>query len=165
MFRETPLLKHRCFISQNKTKGAFKLPFVILRVQVGAIPANMTGKGKKMRKIESLTKYVISPNPGFYGGFEYDGKDIFLCNDHDTDTGYDFNVKQEIKNNILYTDITREYTRHNGLKVKEASHFEIEINEGQLLVYVEGTGFTIPEYNMCTVDDAIDIFSILKSGG
>ena len=38
-----------------------------------------------MKKIEKLDKYFITPKPRFYGGFKYDGEDIFLCDDIDTD--------------------------------------------------------------------------------
>ena len=81
-----------------------------------------------MNKIEKLDKYVITPNVGFYGGFIYDGEDIFLCDDHDVDEDYDFKVKQEIKNNILFTDLTREY-KVEEKKVKEKSHLEVEIEK------------------------------------
>ena len=115
-----------------------------------------------MKKIEKLDKYVIVPNVGFYGGFIYDGEDIFLCEDHDEDEGYDFKVKQEIKDNVLITDIEREYTMAKDKMVKETSHLEIEIEKNQLLVYVEGTGYTLPEYRMCKVDEAIEQYKILK---
>ena len=118
-----------------------------------------------MRTIEKLEKYVVMPNVGFYGGFVHDGEDIFLCEDHDVDEGYDFKVRQEIKDNVLITDLTREYTRKNDKKVKETSHQEVELEEGQLLVYVEGLGYTIPEYKMCKVEEAIDQFNILRGDG
>lgn len=114
-----------------------------------------------MKKIESLDKYVVLPNVSFYGGFIYDGEDIFLCEDHDTDEGYDFKVRQEIKNNNLITDIEREYTTAKDKKIKETSHLEVEIEKGQLLVYVEGTGYTLPEFRMCKVDEAIEQYKIL----
>ena len=115
-----------------------------------------------MEKIESLDKYVIVPNVRFYGGFIYDGEDIFLCEDHDTDEGYDFKVRQEIKNNYLVTDIEREYTTAKDKTIKETSHLEVEIEKGQLLVYVEGTGYTLPEFRMCKIDEAINQFNILR---
>ena len=115
-----------------------------------------------MKQLENLEKYVIVPNVGFYGGFVYDGEDIFLCDDRDTDEGYDFHVLQSIANDMLITDIEKEYVRSNGKKVKETAHQEVEIEKGQLLVYVEGTGFTISEYRMCLVDDAIKQYEMLK---
>ena len=115
-----------------------------------------------MKKLEKLDKYVILPNVGFYGGFVYDGQDIDLCDDHDTDEGYDFKVKQRIEGGMLITDLERSYTRKNGHMVREKSHLEVEIAAGQLLVYVEGTGFTISEYRMCQIDEAIKQYELLK---
>lgn len=115
-----------------------------------------------MKRIEMLDKYVVTPNVGFYGGFVYDGEDIFLCDDHDTDEGYDCTVRQEIRNGVMITDLVREYTTRNDKKVKETSRLEVEIEKGQLLVYVEGTGYTIPEYRMCKVDEAIGLYDILR---
>ena len=115
-----------------------------------------------MKRIETLDKYVVTPNVGFYGGFVYDGEDIFLCDDHDTDEGYDCTVRQEIRNGVMITDLAREYITRNDKKVKETSHLEVEIEKGQLLVYVEGTGYTIPEYRMCKVDEAIGLYDILR---
>lgn len=115
-----------------------------------------------MKQLDSLEKYVVVPNVGFYGGFQYDGEDIMLCDDHDTDEGYDFKVAQKIVGDVLITDIERTYERKNGKKVTEKSHQEVEIEKGQLLVYVQGIGFTIPEYRMCLVDAAIEQYKLLK---
>lgn len=115
-----------------------------------------------MKHLEHLEKHVITPNVGFYGGFVYDGEDIALCDDHDTDQGYDFKVKQIIKNNVLITDSEKTYERDNGKKVSEKIHQEVEIEKGQLLVYVEGLGFTISEHKMCLIDEAIELYKILK---
>lgn len=112
--------------------------------------------------LDNLKKYVITPNVGFYGGYVHTGDDIALCNDHDTDEGYDFEVNQRIENNVLKTITYREVIMPNGKKVKETSHMEVELEEGQLLVYVEGTGFTIPEYKMCQLDEAIKLYELLK---
>lgn len=115
-----------------------------------------------MKKIKKLEKYLITPNLGFYGGFVFDGEDIELCDDIDCEEGYKVHVKQKIVDSVLITDLEREYERNNGLKVKEKSYMEVELEEGQLLVYVQGTGFVIPEYNLCTVDEAINLINIIK---
>lgn len=115
-----------------------------------------------MKQLEKLDKYVIVPNVGFYGGFLHDGEDVELCDDHDTDEGYDFRVKQRIEKDVLITDLQRSITRKNGKRVTESSHQEVEIEKGQLLVYVQGLGFTIPEYRMCQIDEAIGQYELLK---
>lgn len=115
-----------------------------------------------MRTIEKLDKYVVTPNVGFYGGFKWDGEDIFLCSDHDTDGDYDFQVTQSIRGGVLYTDLAREYKTNNDKLVREESHLEVELEKGQLLVYVEGVGYTIPEYRMSTIEEAIGYYDILR---
>lgn len=117
-----------------------------------------------MKQLDKLEKYVVLPNVGFYGGFVYDGEDIFLCDDHDAEEGYDFTVSQRIVSDRLITDMTREYTRKNGKKVSEQSHQEVELEKEQLLVYVQGVGFTIPEYRMCRIDTAIEQYRLLEEG-
>ena len=59
-----------------------------------------------MKQLDSLEKYVVVPNVGFYGGFKYDGEDIMLCEDHDTDEGYDFKVTQKIVGDVLITELS-----------------------------------------------------------
>lgn len=130
-----------------------------------------------MEKLENLEKYVITPNVRFYGGFRYKGKDIELCDDTDKDyikvkqedgsitdkEVSSIRVQQKIINSILITDIDAEREMKNGKKIKEKSHMEIELEENQLLVYVEGQGFVIPEYNMLKIDEAIERYELLKS--
>lgn len=130
-----------------------------------------------MEKLESLEKYVITPNVRFYGGFKFEGRDIELCNDIDKDyikvkeedgsitdkEVASIRVQQKIINSILITDIDAEREMKNGKKIKEKSHMEIELEVNQLLVYVEGQGFVIPEYNMLKIDEAIERYELLKS--
>ena len=158
MCRPLPTSRQQYFTNQ---KGGFSLPlFVIARVKPGAPPGAM--KGDNMKKIEKLEKYVITPNVGFYGGYIHTGEDILLCDDHDIDEGYTFDVKQVIKGDVLITDLKRTYTRKNGKKVVENSHQEVGLEKDQLLVYVQGMGFTIPEYKMCGVKEAIGLYELLE---
>ena len=115
-----------------------------------------------MRELKRLDKYVITPNIAFYGGYIHDGEDIKLCEDHDMDDGYDLKVKQTIESDVLITELEREYTRKNGKTIKEKSYQEVEIEKGQLLIYIEGVGFTIPEYKMCKTDEAIRLYEVLE---
>lgn len=128
---------------------------------IGSIPIR-TDKGDKMNKITHLDKYILTPNISFYGGFIWNGEDIFLCDDHDEDKDYVFDVRQEIKNGILSTDLKREYATKKDKKIIEKSIMEVELEKGQLLVYVEGIGYTIPEHKMCEVEDAIEQFNVLR---
>ena len=115
-----------------------------------------------MKKLEKLEKYVITPNVNFYGGFIYDGEDIFLCDDKVEEENFKVTIKQVIENNILKTDGTKEYKTNKDKRVKESWHQEVEIDKGQLLIYVEDVGFTISEYKMVTIDGAKEIYDLLK---
>ncbi len=115
-----------------------------------------------MKQITELIKYVIVPNVRFYGGFIYEGEDMFLCDDKDKGKDFFIRVKQTIEKDILKTDIIKKYKMSNGKKVKEKSHLEIEIDKGQKLIYVEGIGYTIPEYKMVEIDEAISHYNLLK---
>nr|DAU10880.1 MAG TPA: hypothetical protein [Caudoviricetes sp.]DAV97327.1 MAG TPA: hypothetical protein [Caudoviricetes sp.] len=115
-----------------------------------------------MKQLTELTKYVITPNVRFYGGFVYDGEDIFLCDDKDEDEDFKLHIKQRIVNNILITDGEKEYQTLKGKNVKENWHQEVEIEKGQKLIYLEGQGFTLSEYKMVTIDEAKDIYELLK---
>lgn len=130
-----------------------------------------------MKKIEKLEKYVITPNTRFYGGYVYDGEDIDLCDDKYNDyenikledgtkkeiETVKINIKQKIVSGVLITDIDSNKIMANGKKVKEISHMEIELRDNELLVYIEGQGFVIPEYKMLKIDEAIERYELLKS--
>ena len=46
----------------------------------------------------------------------------FLCDDHDEDKDYVFDVRQEIKNGILSTDLKREYATKKDKKNNRKIH-------------------------------------------
>ena len=116
-----------------------------------------------MDKLESLEKYVITPNVGFYGGYKNNGKDIELCDDFEEGEGYKIHIVDKIINNILIKDVEKEYIMRNGRKVSQKEHQEIELEPEQLLIYIEGQGFVISEYIMLTIDEAIEKYKLLKS--
>lgn len=116
-----------------------------------------------MRKLERLEKYVITPNVRFYGGYIYDGKDIELCDDEENEEDYKIHIKDKIIDGYLIKDVEKEYKMKNGRKVIQKEHQEIELDENQLLIYVEGQGFVISEYLMLTIDEAIHRYELLKS--
>ena len=115
-----------------------------------------------MRKLEGLEKYVVLPNVDFYGGYKYDGEDIFLCDDCDESEERGIRITQRIESGKLISHIRKHYILRNGKKVTEDVYKETELDEGQLLVYVAEKGFVIPEYLMSTIDEAIEQYNLLK---
>lgn len=116
-----------------------------------------------IKKLESLEKYVITPNVRFYGGYVYNGEDIELCNDKDEEEGYKVHIQDKIIDGHLIKQVEQEYTMSNSKKVKQKEYQDIELEENQLLIYVEGQGFVISEYKMLTIDEAIEKYKLLKS--
>lgn len=125
----------------------------------------------EMRKLENLEKRVIYPNVNFYGTYKHDGQDIYLCNDVDEDYNEDgtkvenrIEVECYIIKNVLYTNLKREYIIRGNQRVTEESKQSVEIKEDELLIYLKGQGFIIPEYNMIPIPEAIDLYKLLING-
>ena len=129
-----------------------------------------------MRKLEKMEIFVVMPNVNPHGGYIHTGENIILCEDQDIEYENvdDENgnkkeveventiVKQMIVDNKLITNLKSKYMMRNGKWVEEETHQEIELTKGQLLIYVKGKGFVIPEYKMLKVDEAIKCFDIYK---
>ena len=119
-------------------------------------------ESSKMRQLEKLEKRVIYPDVEFYGTYIHDGRDIYLCNDTEERDKDKITVECYIKNNILTTNLKREYISRFGKKVTEKATQTVELREGELLVYIPELGFTIPEYKMITIPEAIDLYKIIN---
>ena len=121
-----------------------------------------------MRKIEMLDKYVNLPDLQFFGGFIYDGNDIDL--DKDIQCEYDSEkeigrseIIDKIENNVLKKHTEKYFTRKNGKKIKEVSDTEFEIEKGQLIIFIPGYGYAIPQYKLGTIEEAISQYETLKN--
>lgn len=120
---------------------------------------------KKMKKLEKLEKRVIYPDVQFYGAYIHTGEDIYLCDDIEEDEDTKVRIECYIKDNVLYTNIERNYKTIKGRVVNEEIHQSISIDKNEVLVYVQGSGFVVPEYNMIKISDAIELYKILENGG
>lgn len=120
---------------------------------------------EKMKKLERLEKRVIYPDVQFYGAYIHNGEDIYLCNDTTEDEDSRVNVECYIKDNVLYTNIKKHYKTMKDRIVDEEIHQSITLIENEVLVYVQENGFVVPEYNMVTIPQAIELYKILENGG
>lgn len=119
-----------------------------------------------MKKLERLEKRVIYPDVQFYGAYVHNGENIYLCNDTDElDEDSKIEIENYIKDNVLYTNIKRQYKTVKGRMVTEEVNQTITVNKGEVLVYIQGSGFVVPEYNMITIPEAIDLYKLLENGG
>ena len=120
-----------------------------------------------MNKLEKLEKVVPVPDTIFYGAYHYDGKDIELCNDTDTleenEESTFINVKDIIKDGILYKEKLLKVKQKDGRYVIEHTKKELPLNEGDMLIYIMYEGFVQTRTKMISIDKAIERYELLKS--
>lgn len=120
-----------------------------------------------MEKLETLRKVVEVPDTTFYGAYDYDGKDIELCDDEETveESGENtyIHVKDTIKDGILYKEKTLKVRRKDGRYIIEETKSELPLDKGDMLIYVMYEGFVKTRTKMITIDKAIERFELLKN--
>ena len=120
-----------------------------------------------MEKLKSLEKVVPVPDTTFYGAYYYDGKDIELCDDTETledkeESTY-INVKDTIKNGILYKEKILKVKQKDGRCIVEHTKKELPLNKGDMLIYIMYEGFVQTRTKMIAIDKAIERYELLKS--
>ena len=120
-----------------------------------------------MEKLKSLEKVVPVPDTTFYGAYYYDGKDIELCDDTETledkeESTY-INVKDIIKNGILYKEKILKVKQKHGRCIVEHTEKELPLNKGDMLIYIMYEGFVQTRTKMVAIDKAIERYELLKS--
>lgn len=120
-----------------------------------------------MKKLESLEKYVFVPNTQFYGTYFYDGEDIELHNEveeyKDDETGeleIRLTIVDKIENGIFKKYKLVEDIKNNGF---EETKREFPIKEGEMLIFVMNEGFTKTHSKLVSIDEAIDLYKLLRS--
>lgn len=120
-----------------------------------------------MNKLEKLEKVVPVPDTIFYGAYYYDGKDIELCDDTDTleenDESTFINVKDIIKDGILYKEKILKVKQKDGRYVIEHTKKELPLNKDDMLIYIMYEGFVQTRTKMISIDKAIERYELLKS--
>lgn len=102
-------------------------------------------KGKKPQK--ELIRFMIKPQY-----YQFLGLVVNKDTDID-DVTNDGKVHQTIKNNVFTTTITDE-KEIDGMKIKEKSKISIELKEGTRLIWIDGKGYVLPEYQVISVAEA-----------
>lgn len=102
-------------------------------------------KGKKPQK--ELIRFMIKPQY-----YQFLGLVVNKDTDID-DVTNDGKVHQKIKNNVFTTTITDE-KEIDGMKIKEKSKISIELKEGTRLIWIDGKGYVLPEYQVISVAEA-----------
>lgn len=71
-------------------------------------------------------------------------------------------IKQKIKGTHFITETTLETTLENGEKMKESSILEVDLNEGERLIYLPGKGYILAQEPFATIDEIVENYNYLK---
>lgn len=112
---------------------------------------------QELKPQENVEKYIIQPSVHQYLGIKVK-KDTYIVDRTKNDYG---TVTQIIKDCTLTTKIKRK-SNNFGVESKEKSELVQKIQEGTVLIWQEGTGYIIPECNVCTVKEAIESLKVIE---
>lgn len=137
--------------------------YITLKVTVGSIPAKVKGiemgekkkvfKGKKPQ--EKIERYMIKPHY-----YQFLGVTVTKDTDID-DVTEDGRVHQTIKGTKFITEI-KDKKEQDGIKIKEHSKLEIDLKEGMRLIWQDGQGYVLPEFEPKSVEEVKQDLECLK---
>lgn len=110
-------------------------------------------KGKKPQ--EKVERYMIKPQY-----YQFLGLTVNKDTDVD-DVTEDGRVHQTIKGTKFITEVKDE-REHNGAKIKEYSKLEIELKEGTRLIWQDGQGYILPDFEPKSVEEVKDDLECLN---
>lgn len=110
-------------------------------------------KGKKPQN--HVERYMIKPQY-----YQFLGLTVKKDTDVD-DVTEDGRIHQTIKGTKFITEINDE-REHNGAKIKEYSKLEIDLPEGTRLLWQDGQGYILPDFEPKTVNEIKEDLECLK---
>ena len=110
---------------------------------------------KKLKPQEKVERFMIKPHYGLFLG-------VTVTKDTDIeDETEDGKVHQTIKG-TTFTTIKRDEIEKDGMKIKEDSKLVVEVTEGTRLVWVEGQGYILPDFEVKTTKEVIEDMNCIK---
>lgn len=110
-----------------------------------------------LKKQEKVERYIIAPQTRLYLGVKVT-KETDIEDEEKTEFG---TVHQTIKDLTLTTKISRKSNAY-GIETEEKSTLTQKIQEGTVLIWLEGQGYVIPEMRVCPVEEGISDLEVLK---
>lgn len=130
-------------------------------MSAGSSPAPSTNKEdfimSNLKPQEKVERYILAPQTRLYLGVKVT-KETDIEDEEKNDYG---TIHQTIKDLVLTTTISRKSNAY-GIETEENSTLTQKLQEGTILVWLEGQGYVIPEMRVCTVDEAINDLQVLK---
>ncbi len=110
---------------------------------------------KKLKPQDKVERFMIKPHYGLFLG-------LTVTKDTDVeDETEDGRVHQTIKG-TTFTTVMKDERESNGTKIKEESKLTVEVPEGTRLVWVEGQGYILPDFEPKTTKEVIEDMECIK---
>lgn len=110
---------------------------------------------KKLKPQEKVERFMIKPHYGLFLGVTV-GKDTDI--EDETEDG---TIHQTIKGTI-FTTIKKEEREKNGMKIIENSKLIVELQEGTRLIWIEGQGYIVPDFEVKSTKEVIEDMECIK---
>lgn len=112
-------------------------------------------KEKKLKPQEKVERFMIKPHYGLFLG-------LTVTKDTDVeDETEDGKVHQIIKG-TTFTTIKREKIEKDGIEIEEDSKLVVKLKEGTRLVWIDGQGYIVPDFEPKTVKEAMEDLECIK---
>lgn len=111
--------------------------------------------GKKLKPQETVERFMMKPHYGLFLG-------VTVTKDTDIeDEADDGKVHQTIKG-TTFTTIKKDTIEKDGVRVTEESKLIVEVPEGTRLIWIEGQGYILPDFEVKTTKEVIEDMDCIK---
>lgn len=110
---------------------------------------------KNLKPQKEVERFMIKPHYGLFLGVTVN-KDTDI--EDETEDG---KVHQTIKG-TTFTTIKKDETEKDGVKIKEDSKLTVELPEGTRLIWIEGQGYILPDFEVKTTKEVIEDMECIK---
>lgn len=110
---------------------------------------------KNLKPQEKVERFMIKPHYGLFLG-------VTVTKDTDIeDETEDGKVHQTIKG-TTFTTVKRDIIEKDGVKINEYSKLVVEVPEGTRLIWIEGQGYILPDFEAKTTKEVIEDMECIK---
>lgn len=110
---------------------------------------------KKLKPQEKVERFMIKPHYGLFLGL------TVTKNTYVEDETEDGKVHQIIKG-TTFTTIKKDSIEKDGVKISEDSKLTVEVPEGTRLIWVEGQGYILPDFEPKTTKEVLEELECIK---
>ncbi len=110
---------------------------------------------KNLKPQKVVERFMIKPHYGLFLG-------VTVTKDTDIeDETEDGKVHQTIKG-TTFTTIKKDTIEQDGTKIIENSKLIVEVPEGTRLIWIDGQGYILPDFEVKTVKEAMEDMECIK---